>query len=63
MLGKGLITGSLRNKLLLALILITMVPVTAFFAVSYFTLKSQLQDDIQTRLEDEIRGVLGEPST
>ncbi len=57
MLGKGLITGSLRNKLLLALILITMVPVTAFFAVSYVTLKSQLQDDIQTRLEDNSRRI------
>jgi methyl-accepting chemotaxis protein len=57
MLGKGLITGSLRNKLLLALILITMVPVTAFFAVSYITLKSQLQDDIQTRLEDNSRRI------
>jgi methyl-accepting chemotaxis protein len=57
MLGKGLITGSLRNKLLLALILITMVPVSAFFAVSYVTLKSQLQDDIQTRLEDNSRRI------
>ncbi|MGA2225660.1 MAG: hypothetical protein ABSH41_14590, partial [Syntrophobacteraceae bacterium] len=57
MLGKGLIRGSLRNKLLLALILITMVPVSAFFTISYFTLKSQLQDDIQTRLEDNSRRI------
>ncbi len=57
MSGKGLITGSLRNKLLLALILITMVPVGAFFTISYFTLKSQLQDDIQTRLEDNSRRI------
>ncbi len=57
MLGKGLIRGSLRNKVLLVLILITLVPVTIFFALSYYNLAAQLQEDIQTRLEDNSKRI------
>ena len=52
MLGKGLIRGSLRNKVLLVLILITMVPIGIFFALSLLNLNTQLHEDIQSRLED-----------
>ena len=48
MLGKGFIRGSLRNKVLLVLILITMVPVGIFFALSYYNLTTQLHEDIQS---------------
>lgn len=57
MLGKGFIRGSLRNKVLLVLILITLVPVTIFFALSYYNLAAQLHEDIQTRLEDNSRRI------
>ncbi len=57
MLGKGLISGSLRNKVLLVMVLITLLPVTAFFVLSYYNLTTQLHEDIQKRLEDNSRRI------
>jgi len=57
MLGKGLIKGSLRNKVLLVLMLITLAPVTIFLALSYYNVSTQLHEDIQKRLEDNSRRI------
>ena len=57
MSGKGFIRGSLRNKVLLVLILITMVPIGIFFALSLLNLNTQLHEDIQSRLEDNSKRI------
>jgi methyl-accepting chemotaxis protein len=50
MLGSFNVTKSLRNKLLGALLLITLIPVAVLNFISYRTLKTQLEQDTEARL-------------
>ena len=52
MIGKGIISKSLRNKLLLILLLITVVPLAVMNYLSYIPLKSQIERDQGERLLD-----------
>jgi methyl-accepting chemotaxis protein len=51
------IRKSLRNKLLLALLLITLIPLGVLNFVSYQTLKSQLEEDMDARLSGYSRRI------
>lgn len=57
MTGTNILAGSLRNKLLAVLLLITIIPLTALNITNYITMNNQIEEEMDIRLTGNSRRI------